>query len=117
MAEEMILFSRTYDLLDWLLPKTRHFPRIYRHTVSRRLCDAALDFQEHLLDAQTRRGRQRLAALQNADSALNRVRLYLRLAHHWHWLNDGQYQHVSRMVMELGRLLGGWLRQAGSTKR
>jgi len=33
----------------------------------------------------------------------------LRLAHQWHWLSAGQYQHVSAMVAELGRLLGGWI--------
>jgi hypothetical protein len=48
------------------------------------------------------------------DAALGRLRLYLRLAHHWHWLNDGQYQHVSSMLAEVGRLLGGWLKQAAA---
>jgi hypothetical protein len=27
-------------------------------------------------------------------------------------LNDGQYRHVSAMIAELGRLLGGWLKLA-----
>ncbi len=113
----MVLFARTFDFLDWLLPKTERFPRQYRYTVSRRLSDVALDFQEQLLEAQTLRGQLRINALHNADSALNKIRLYLRLAHHWHWLSDGQYQHVSRMVQELGRLLGGWLRQSSSAKK
>lgn len=52
-----------------------------------------------------------MAALRKADSALSRLRLYLRLAHHWHWLNAGQYAHVSSLVAEIGRLLGGWLKQ------
>ena len=37
--------------------------------------------------------------------------LNLRLAHHWHWLNDGQYGHVSELVAEIERLVGGWLKQ------
>jgi hypothetical protein len=113
MREDMILLVRAFDLLDWLLPKTESFPRRYRFTVSKRLADAALDFQELLFEAQAARGRQRLDTLRRADAALNRVRLYLRLAHHWRWLSDGQYEHVSRIVQELGRLLGGWLRQEG----
>lgn len=117
MGEDMIVLARTFDLLDWLLPTAERFPRLYRHTVTRRLADAALDFQERLLEAQSHRGRERLHALRSADAALNRVRLYLRLAHHWRWLNDGQYRHVSRMVMELGRLLGGWLKQAAASDR
>lgn len=40
-----------------------------------------------------------------------RSRHHLRLAHHWAWLNDGQYAHVSSLVAEIGKLLGGWIRQ------
>jgi len=65
-----------------------------------------------VFEAQSQRGADRLAALRRADAALNRLRLYLRLAHHWRWLSEGQYEYVSRMVAEVGRLLGGWLRQA-----
>jgi hypothetical protein len=72
--------------------------------------DAALDFQEALFEAQSQGGSTRDRHLRQADAALNKLRLYLRLAHRWHWLNDGQYQHVSTMVVELGRLLGGWRR-------
>jgi hypothetical protein len=49
--------------------------------------------------------------LQAADAHLDKVRLYLRLVHQWEWLTNGQYEHVSRMVNELGKLLGGWIRQ------
>lgn len=33
-----------------------------------------------------------------------------------HWLSDGQYEHVSRMVAEIGRLLGGWMRQSAAER-
>jgi hypothetical protein len=39
---ETPIFTRTVDLLAWLLPVTNHFPRAHRHTVTRRLLDAAL---------------------------------------------------------------------------
>ena len=76
------------------------------------LLDAALDFQEALFDAQSQGGTTRQKHLREADAALNKLRLYLRLAHHWRWLTDGQYQHVSVMVAELGRLLGGWMKKS-----
>jgi hypothetical protein len=74
--------------------------------------DAALDLQEALTAAEARAGRGRLAALRDADAALGRLRTYLRLAHRWRWLSDGQYAHVGGMVGEIGRLLGGWLKAA-----
>jgi hypothetical protein len=108
MSDDMIILTRTFDLLTWLVPKSETFPRSYRYTVTHRMLSAALDFQEALFDAQSQGGSTRQKQLRTADAHLNKLRLYLRLAHHWHWLSDGQYRHVSLMVAELGRLLGGW---------
>ncbi len=107
---KMVILTRTFDLLAWLLPKVERFPRLYRQTVVQRMMDAALDFQEALFDAQSQGGSTRQKHLRSADAALNKLRFYLRLAHHWKWLNDGQYRHVSALVAELGRLLGAWIK-------
>jgi len=107
-TQEMVIFTRTFDLLTWLLPATNHFPRAHRHTFTRRLLDAAFDLRERLEEANLRRGRERSERLRAADEALARVRCYLRLAERWNWLSDRQYHHVARMVAEIGRLLGGW---------
>lgn len=112
MSEEFIILTRTFDLLAWLLPKSERFPNTYRFTVTQRMMNAALDFQEALFDAHSQGGSTRRTHLRKADAALNKLRLYLRLAHEWHWLGDGQYAHVSTMVAEIGRLLGGWLKMA-----
>ena len=104
---EMPIFTRTFDLLAWLLPLTNHFPRAHRQTVTRRLTDAALDLRERLEEANLQPA-SRLALLTQADAALSKLRLYLRLAARFGWLNDGQYEHVSLIVNEIGRLLGGW---------
>ena len=109
MYNEMIILTKTFDLLAWLGPRTDRFPKNYRHTVTERLLGAALDFQEAIFDAQSQGGTTRQKHLRAADSHLNKLRLYLRLAHRWRWLNDGQYRHVSEMVAEIGRLLGGWI--------
>ncbi len=111
MNEPLLVFSRTFDLLAWLLPKSERFPRIYRHTLTQRINDAALDLQEQLSIAQSSRGELRACHLLVASNKLDVLRVHLRLAHAWRWLNDGQYEHVSRMIAEIGRLLGGWINQ------
>ena len=112
--EDLIILARTFDLLEWLVPKGEAFPRAFRPTVTARLLGAALDLPEILLDAQARRGPSRRDRLAQADATLNKLRLYLRLAHRWRWLSSGQYEHVSKMVAEIGKLLGGWIRQAAA---
>jgi four helix bundle protein len=109
--EAMIILTKMYDLLSWLMPCLEKFPRTQRFLVVARLANAALDVQEMLFEANARTGKARLNHLESADAALNKVRLYLRLAHDWRWLNPGQYKHVSAMVAEVGRLLGGWIKQ------
>lgn len=105
---EMPIFTRTFDFLTWLLPVTNNFPRVHRFTFTLRLLNAAFDLRERLEEANYRQGRDRLERLARADEALDKVRLYLRLAARWEWLTAGQYQHVAEMIAEIGRLLGGW---------
>ena len=108
--QEMPIFTRTFDFLTWMLPVSNHFPKAHRHTFTRRLLDAAFDLREWLEEANLRRGSARLERLQRADDALAKIRVYIRLAFRWEWLSRGQYQHVSEMLSEIGRLLGGWTR-------
>lgn len=113
MSQEMVIFTRTFDLLDWLLPKSERFPQVYRRTVTERMMGAAMDFHESLNAAQSQSGSTRLKHLREASACLDNLRLYLRLAHRWGWLSSGQYQHGSAMVAEIGRLLGGWQKATG----
>jgi hypothetical protein len=106
--EEMPLFVRTHDFVAWLLPASNRFPRSQRFLVTKRLLDAALDFLETIVQANNRRGVERLSKLREAGEILDSVRFYLRLAVRWNWLTPGQYGHSANMVAEIGRLLGGW---------
>jgi hypothetical protein len=108
--DDMEIFVKSTQMLRWLLPHCQHFPKAERFATTKRLQDAAFDFQETLYLANAHSGRTRLNHLQSADAHLNKLRLYLRLAHEWGWLTGGQYAHVSAMVTELGKMLGGWMR-------
>ena len=51
-----------------------------------------MDYLERLVDANAVRGQARLKLLEAADAELDKVRLYLRLAHNWRWITPGQYE-------------------------
>lgn len=110
MTETMIIFTKTYDFISWLLPLAEKFPRSQRFVVTQRLQNAAFNFQESIIEANSLRGAPRAEKLRMADAELRKVRLYLRLCEKWQWINSGQYRHVSAMVSEIGKLLGGWLK-------
>jgi four helix bundle protein len=104
------IFARTHDLVLWLLQRSESFPRSQRFVLTKRLQDAALNFQEKLVEAGLSHGEERRRRLAEADLELGKLRFYLRLCHELTWLSTGQYAHVSRMVAEAGRLLGGWIK-------
>jgi four helix bundle protein len=110
----MVIFTRAYDFISWLLPLVEKFPKSQRFVVTARLQNAALNFQELIVEANAHRGGKRLEKLQSADAELLKTRLYLRLCEKWEWFTPGQYRHASGMVAELGKLLGGWLKKVAS---
>jgi hypothetical protein len=77
MTDDMVILTRTFDLLTWLLPKAEQFPKVYRPTVTQRMMDAALDFQEALFDAHAQGGTTQKKHLRAADAHLNKLLLLL----------------------------------------
>ena len=63
VAQDLVIFTQTYDLLTWLLPQCERFPKSQRFVVTQRLMAAALDFQEAIFEANARSGAHRLQHL------------------------------------------------------
>jgi hypothetical protein len=105
------IFTRTYDLLRWLIPVTVKFPRQHRFVMAETLQRTALAFQDLVVEASFTQ--QPMERLKQADMNLHKLRIYLRLSHDLKLLSAGQYRHVVKMIDEIGRLLGGWMRAQG----
>ncbi len=102
------IFVKSYDFLLWLLNTTEKFPKSERFRLGNRLEDAAFAFHETLIAAT--RTHTPLRLLFDADLQLDHLRLYVRLSHARGLLRDNQYQFVSERLIELGKLLGGWIK-------
>ena len=100
------IFSKTYDLVAWLIPVTIKFPRQQRFVMAGALQREALRFQELLIEAAHQR--QPREALIAADAELDKLRTHLRLSRDLTLISPGQYEHAARLLVEVGRLLGGW---------
>lgn len=106
--KESPIFARTYDLLRWIIPVTVKFPRQQRFVLAQALQETALELQGDLIEASMLR--QPAEILLQADVNLVKLRTYLRLCRDLELLDMGQYEHVARMLSEIGRLLGGWMK-------
>jgi 23S rRNA-intervening sequence protein len=108
------IFSRTYDLLRWLIPATVKFPRQQRFVLAQSLQQEALGFQSLLIEAvHAPIPHEKLA---QADAELDKLRTHLRLCRDLALFSPGQYQHVAEMVVEIGKLLGGWQKSLQTTR-
>ena len=108
---ESPIFTRTYDLQRWILNASRKFPREQRFVLARRLHDQIFALQDALTAAAIDRGRQGRHLIE-ADVTLSGLRKTLLLCYELNLLKPGQYRHVSAMIDEVGRLLGGWRKRA-----
>jgi hypothetical protein len=107
------IFVKTYDLLLWLLERTARFPRHERFRMARRLEESAFAFYDLLLQAGRlgdERARDKRRLLLQADLELDRLRLHVRMCQDLKLLSFKQYTHCAERLVEIGRLLGGWLK-------
>lgn len=102
------IFVKTYDLMAWLIPRTLAFPKSQRGVLARQIQARTFELYELFVDAGM--SDNPLPLLRQADATLTKLRAYLRLSKELKLISIGQYDHAARMVAEVGRLLGGWLK-------
>ncbi len=102
------IFARTYDFMAWLIPLTIKFPRSQRFVMAAALQREAIRFQELLIEASHQKEKNDL--LVSADAELDKVRTHIRLSLEMGLIQPGQYEHAARLMTEIGKLLGGWMK-------
>lgn len=107
--DELPIFVKWMEFLEWLLPTTAKFPRKVRHTFAERIENLGLDVAENLTEARYRS--DKLALLHNINVKLEKLRVLLRLSHKLQYLPHNGYEHAARSINEVGRMLGGWIKE------
>ncbi len=108
-ADEMLIFTRWVDFLEWLLPALDKFPKKIRLTFTQRIESLALDIVEDLVEARYTANRRLI--LKRANLRLEKLRVLMRIAHKMRYLSNESYRHCAKSIDEVGRMLGGWMKQ------
>jgi hypothetical protein len=108
MAEPRVALC-IYDLTRWYMERTNRFPKNYRITLGDQVDRHMLGMLSLVQRASVRREKTGLLMELNED--LNVLRALTRLCVDLGCLEVRQYEYVSRMIDEIGRQLGGWLKQ------
>ncbi|MCP4696528.1 MAG: diversity-generating retroelement protein Avd [Gammaproteobacteria bacterium] len=99
-----------HDLLLWLTPHLDKFPRARRYTLGARLEDELLAVLAALVDAAYSREAEKRAALKTANRRLEVARHLWRLAYELEVIPIRRYEHGIRLMEDVGRQTGGWLK-------
>ncbi|MFZ4702991.1 MAG: diversity-generating retroelement protein Avd [Candidatus Methylumidiphilus sp.] len=108
-TDDLPIFTRWMQFLEWLLPTTEKFPKRVRFTFSDRIENLALDIAEDLVEARYSRDKQTI--LRRINLRLEKLRILLRLCHSLRYLPHQGYEHASKSINEVGRMLGGWIKE------
>jgi len=108
-TEELVVITKTYDLILWSCNHTSRFPRNHRFVLSERLERTLYDLLETLIQAKYQR--ERAALLEAANLKLEILRFQVRLAKDLQCLKLSSYEFASLAIEEIGRLIGGWARR------
>jgi hypothetical protein len=107
-AEELIVVTKTYDLILWSCNHTSKFPRNHRFVFGERIERNLYNLLETLIRAKYTKNRQQL--LEEANLTLEILRFQMRLAKDLQCLKLNSYGFATKAIDEIGRLIGGWLR-------
>src|SRR5271157_3504293 len=108
--QELIVITKTYDLILWSCNHTSGFPHNHRFVLGERIERNLYNLLETLIAAKYTKNRQQL--LEEANLSLEVLRFQMRLAKDLQCLKVESYGFAAKSIDEIGRLVGGWLRRS-----
>jgi 23S rRNA-intervening sequence protein len=106
---ELPIIQKTYDLIKWYIPYLQKLPREHKFGLGDRIASGLYELLEGLIRVRFMKTKQE--QLQTMNTELDVLRYQTRLLHDFHVLPTRQYEHVSKLINEIGTDLGAWLKQ------
>lgn len=112
MAEELKLMQKVYDMMEYAYPALAQYPKSEKHALCTDIKHCMDNMLERTIEAQKKYYKK--TTLQELDVEIMKLRAYLRLSHELGFLPMKKYEVWSGMVVEIGKMLGGWLKTVNS---
>jgi hypothetical protein len=111
MAGPLIpIIQKSFDFNVTLYGYVDKFPRAHKALLGREILRLALELVVLLVTANHRANK--VPELQQSSARLDALRITLRLAKRLAFLSNKSYEVLSQDLIEIGRMLGGWLKQS-----
>ncbi len=107
--DELPIFIKWLDFVKWLLVTTDNFPKKTRFTLAYRQISIALQIVEDLVEA--RYSKNKTSVLRRINMNLEKLRVLIRICFETRILPRKGYEQASYSINEVGKMLGGWMKQ------
>lgn len=107
---EIPAIQKAYDLYKNVHEYTKKFPKGDKYSLGERLKNVILEILELLMEAESAKRDWKEQALEKVNRKLGIAKLLIRLSNDIHILDDKKYLALIEKLMEIGRMIGGWMK-------
>lgn len=105
---KLTILTKLHDMAKYAYPALAQFPKSEKFAIVADIKRCIDSIMEKAIEASKQYHKK--TTLQEMDVELEKLRHYLRLSHELGFLPIKKYEMLSRMVDEIGRMLGGWIK-------
>jgi hypothetical protein len=109
--KELDIITTYYDFLLWVIPEISKIPKSFRFTLGEKMEMKLYEILDGLVEAKY--AAEKRALLAGLNVSLEQVRFQLRLCEDLKAVGLQKHETGSKMVNEVGKRLGGWIRSLG----
>ncbi len=107
-VEDLILYQKVYDMIKYGYTALRQFPKSEKYAMGSDIKKCMHIIMEKVIEAQKKYYKK--TTLQELDVNIAKLKMYLRLSNELGFLPHKQYAIWSKMVVEIGKITGGWIK-------
>jgi len=106
---ELPIVQKTYDLIKWYVPILNRLPRSHKFSLGDRIIAELYDLLKSLIVA--RYAKEKLTILEPLNGTVDLLRHQTRLMLDFELMKPDRYEYASKLIVEIGNQLGGWIDQ------
>ena len=107
---ELIIQQKIYDMIMYAYPAIEQFPKSQKFSLAadmKKCLDAIMRLTITANKKYTKK-----TTLQELDVEIEAVKIYIRMAFELGYLPPKKYEIWSKMAVEVGKMIGGWIKAA-----
>lgn len=113
--EDLKILQKLYDMIKYGYIALAQFPKSEKFVLAADIKCCMHKVLAKGIEAQKKYYKK--TTLQDMDVELTKLKAFLRLAHELGFLPPKKYEIWSKMTVEIGRMLGGWIKSTQQQNR